>query len=95
MDLKTRYVIKGIHKEQTITSKVNIFYDKATGKITKLEDKWDGKLPDSSFTNVSWWQLATLPDWSSAKCWAQWEKSFTSASVRSWLRLPALEYLPA
>ncbi|MCJ1367669.1 hypothetical protein MMC16_006803 [Acarospora aff. strigata] len=52
MDLKTRYVIKGIHKEQTITSKVNIFYDKATGKITKLEDKWDGKLPDSSFTNI-------------------------------------------
>jgi len=52
MDLKTRYVVKGIKKEQTIASKVNIFYDKATGKITKVEDKWNGELPDSSFVNV-------------------------------------------
>ncbi|KAL6717425.1 hypothetical protein ACLMJK_005340 [Lecanora helva] len=52
MDLRTRYVVKGIGKEQTIDSKVNIFFDKDTGKITKVEDKWDGKLPDSSFTNI-------------------------------------------
>ncbi|KAL2056981.1 hypothetical protein ABVK25_002720 [Lepraria finkii] len=52
MDLRTRYVVKGIGKEQTIDSKINIFYDKATGKITKLEDKWGGKLPDSSFQNA-------------------------------------------
>ncbi|KAL9075859.1 MAG: hypothetical protein Q9161_001252 [Pseudevernia consocians] len=52
MDLRTRYVVKGIGKEQTIDSKINIFYDKATGKITKVEDKWDGKLPDSSFQNA-------------------------------------------
>ena len=53
MDLKTRYVVKGINKEQTIESKVNIFYNEATGKITKVEDKWDGQLPDSSFRDVS------------------------------------------
>ncbi len=53
MDLKTRYVPKVVSKEQTITSKINIFYDKATGKITKVEDKWDGQLPDSTFKNVS------------------------------------------
>ncbi|KAL9103590.1 MAG: hypothetical protein Q9163_001392 [Psora crenata] len=35
MDLRTRYVVKGMHKEQTIDSKVNIFYDEATGKITR------------------------------------------------------------
>ncbi|MCJ1225880.1 hypothetical protein MMC12_002529 [Toensbergia leucococca] len=52
MDLKTRYVVKGIGKEQTINSKIVIFYDKATGKITKLEDKWDGQLPDSTFKNA-------------------------------------------
>ncbi|KAL8797169.1 MAG: hypothetical protein Q9195_000636 [Heterodermia aff. obscurata] len=52
IDLKTRYVVKGIGKEQTISSKVNIFYDKDTGKITKVQDKWDGQLPDSSFTNI-------------------------------------------
>jgi len=52
MDLKTRYVIKGIGKEQTIASKVMIFWDEQSGKITKVQDKWDGKLPDSSFTNA-------------------------------------------
>ncbi|KAK3172983.1 hypothetical protein OEA41_006311 [Lepraria neglecta] len=52
MDLRTRYVVKGISKEQTIDSKINIFYDKATGKITKVEDKWGGKLPDSSIQNA-------------------------------------------
>ncbi|KAL9031530.1 MAG: hypothetical protein Q9196_000468 [Gyalolechia fulgens] len=52
MDLKTRYVIKGISKEQIISSRVNIFYDKDTGKITKVQDKWDGHLPDSSFKNA-------------------------------------------
>ncbi|KAL8827809.1 MAG: hypothetical protein Q9191_002966 [Dirinaria sp. TL-2023a] len=52
LDLKTRYVVKGIGKEQVISSKVQIYYDKATGKITKVQDKWDGSLPDSSFTNV-------------------------------------------
>ncbi|CAF9912394.1 hypothetical protein IMSHALPRED_000304 [Imshaugia aleurites] len=50
MDLRTRYVVKGIGKEQTIDSKINIFHE--AGKITKVEDKWDGKLPDSSFQNV-------------------------------------------
>ena len=70
MDLRTRYVVKGIGKEQTIDSKINIFYDKTTGKITKVEDKWDGKLPDSSFQNVSidqlvdpWWWLHYYEGW--------------------------------
>lgn len=52
MDLKTRYVVKGIGKEQVISSKIQIYYDKATGKITKVQDKWDGNLPDSTFTNI-------------------------------------------
>lgn len=36
MDLKTRYVMKSIDKEQTMSSKVHIYYDNATGKITEL-----------------------------------------------------------
>ena len=78
MDLRTRYVIKGINKEQTIHSKVNIFYDDATGKITKVEDKWDGKLPESSIQNVSveqvfspWWWVHY------GESWAFWGWSFT------------------
>jgi hypothetical protein len=52
-DLKTRYVVKGINKEQTIESEVDIFYDESSGKITKVQDKWGGQLPDSSFKDVS------------------------------------------
>ncbi|EME44959.1 hypothetical protein DOTSEDRAFT_127776 [Dothistroma septosporum NZE10] len=46
LDLKTRYVVKGIGKEQTIASKVLIHQD--GDKISKVEDRWDGKLPESS-----------------------------------------------
>lgn len=51
MNLKNRYVVKGIGKEQTIASVVNIFVGK-DGKIEKLQDKWDGKLPDGFFSNA-------------------------------------------
>ena len=84
MDLKTRYVVKGIGKEQTISSKINIFYDKDTGKITKLEDKWDGQLPDSSFQNVSISQLVN-PWWWLHYCegWVWWMWSF-AWNTRVW-----------
>lgn len=52
MDLKTRYVVKGINKEQIISSVVAIHLD-GEGKIQKVEDKWDGKLPDGAIANVS------------------------------------------
>lgn len=76
LDMKTRYVIKGINKEQTIASQVNIYTD--GDKITKVEDKWDGKLPESSFADVSsplqllspfWW-------WRYGEGWAFWMWSF-------------------
>ena len=51
MDLKTRYVIKGIGKERTIQSVVAFHMD-SEGRISKAEDKWDGKLPDSSIANA-------------------------------------------
>ena len=78
MDLRTRYVVKGIGKEQTIDSRVNIFFDKATGKITKVEDKWDGKLPDSSIQNVSIDQLFNPRWWVHyGEGWVFWGWSFT------------------
>ena len=52
MDMKTRYVVKGLGKEQTIASKINIFLT-PDGKINKVQDKWDGELPDSTIANVS------------------------------------------
>ena len=52
IDMKTRYVIKGINKEQTIESLVAIHLDQQ-GKIQKVEDKWNGELPDGAISNVS------------------------------------------
>ena len=38
-------------------------YANSAGKIEKVNDKWDGNLPDSSITNVSAAQLASLWWW--------------------------------
>lgn len=51
-DMKTRYVVKGVNQEKIIQSVINIFTDDK-GMITKVEDKWDGNLPDGSIKNVS------------------------------------------
>lgn len=53
MDLKTKYTVKGLGKETTISSVVNIFTTADGSKIEKVEDKWNGKLPDSSIADVS------------------------------------------
>lgn len=52
MDLKTRYVVKGVNQEKIIQSVINILTDEK-GMITKVEDKWDGNLPDGAMKNVS------------------------------------------
>ncbi|KAI9817996.1 MAG: hypothetical protein M1832_004517 [Thelocarpon impressellum] len=76
LDLKTRYKVKGVGKEETIASKVNIFVDKL-GKIEKVEDKWDGNLPDSSIKNVSVSQLLSVFWWLHyIEAWAFWLWSF-------------------
>lgn len=51
MDLKTRYVVKGVNKEQTVASKVHIHTE--GDKITRVEDRWDGELNDGPMKNVS------------------------------------------
>lgn len=88
MDLKTRYVVKGIGKEQIISSKIKIYYDKSTSKITKVQDKWDGNLPDSSFTNVSvrqlfsfWWWLHYYESWGFWLWSLTWDMSWWQVSV--------------
>lgn len=78
MDLKTKYTIKGIGKEQTISSVVAIYLD-SQGKIEKLEDKWNGELPDSKITNVSSVFTLLSPFWWANYwgAWAFWGWSFT------------------
>ena len=84
MDLKTRYVVKGIGKEQTIDSKIMIHYDETSGRVTKVQDKWDGNLPQSSFANVSHLSQLVSPWWwlHYAEGWGFWLWSF------SWNTLP-------
>lgn len=77
MDLKTRYVVKGINKEQTIASKVLIHTE--GDRIVKVEDKWDGKLPEGGIAQVSSiWQLMS-PFWwlRYSESWLFWAWSFT------------------
>ena len=82
MDLKTRYVVKGIGKEQVIQSKVNIFMN--GGKISKVQDKWDGQLPEGGIRDVSndfrcllrplWWVkcLENWTFWGWSFVWEMW-----------------------
>lgn len=93
MNLKTRYVVKGIGKEQIISSVVNIYHEQ--GKITKVEDKWDGKLPESSIANVSFIQLLN-PLWWAFYMWAWlfWVWSFVWWS-RAWRVRTAFPLTPA
>lgn len=72
MNLKTRYVVKGIGKEQTIQSVITIATNEQ-GKITKVEDKWDGKLPEGSISQVSLIQLFSPSWWAFyAYAWCFW-----------------------
>lgn len=72
IDMKTRYVVKGVNSEKIINSVVNIFTNDK-GKITKVEDKWDGSLPDGSVKNVSlrpWNPWAWLEFYGNIGFWA-------------------------
>lgn len=50
--MSNKYVVKGIKKEQIMNSVVRIFLG-ADGKIEKVEDRWNGKLPEGAFSEVS------------------------------------------
>jgi hypothetical protein len=52
MDLRIKYVVRGLGKEQMIQSEVAIHLDEE-GKIKKVEDKWNGELPEGVISNVS------------------------------------------
>lgn len=79
MDMTTRYVVKGIGSEKIISSKVLVHLDAAGEKIVKVEDKWNGKLPDSGIANVSSPLQYMNPFWwlQYAGGWAWWCWSFT------------------
>ncbi|KAF2092717.1 hypothetical protein NA57DRAFT_69639 [Rhizodiscina lignyota] len=54
MNLRNKYTVKGIGKETTIQSVVNIYTvgEGEAQRIEKVEDKWDGKLPEGGIANA-------------------------------------------
>lgn len=61
MDMKTRYKVKGIGSEQTIESVIQIFTN-GEGRITEVQDRWNGKLPEGAIAKVSLFDLLN-PFW--------------------------------
>ncbi|KAI0476583.1 hypothetical protein GGR56DRAFT_694167 [Xylariaceae sp. FL0804] len=51
LDLTNRYVVKGVKKEQVIDSKIKIELD-ADGKVVKVEDRWNDKLPEGTISEA-------------------------------------------
>ena len=84
IDMTTLYKVKGIGKETTITSKVNIFHE--NGKITRVEDKWNGNLPDSGIANVSNYRGYLL----NPIFWIDWLFSWGFAFWVLWSDLPPI-----
>ncbi|KAI1007876.1 hypothetical protein K3495_g345 [Podosphaera aphanis] len=52
LDLKSRYKIKFIGKEQIISSVVKVYTDVDDTKITGVEDRWNGNIPEGAFATV-------------------------------------------
>jgi hypothetical protein len=57
MDLKTRYKVKGLGMEKVIESVVKIYTDESGERITQVEDRWNGEIPEGAFAKVSLFDL--------------------------------------
>lgn len=51
-EMTNKYVVKGIKKEQVMNSVVAV-HIAADGKIDRVEDRWNGKLPEGAVSDVS------------------------------------------
>lgn len=51
VDLRNKYTVKVVGKEQEIASRVKIFVGD-DGKIERVEDRWDGKLPEGAVSEA-------------------------------------------
>ncbi|KXS93881.1 hypothetical protein AC578_5497 [Pseudocercospora eumusae] len=87
MDLKTRYVVKGIGKEQVVESKVLIYTEGE--KISMVQDKWDGKLPDSGIANVSFWNPFSWIKYAEGWAWWTWSWVWYTTPWMAFRRLNA------
>lgn len=75
-EMSNKYVVKGINKEQTVDSLIKIHLG-ADGKIEKVEDRWNGDLPEGAVSSVSGSSSSSSSSsqggWSlSPFVWARW-----------------------
>jgi hypothetical protein len=63
MDLKTRYKVKGIGSEQVIESVIKIHTDERGERITQVEDRWNGDIPEGAFAKVGLFQFLNAFWW--------------------------------
>ncbi|RDL42305.1 Uncharacterized protein BP5553_02284 [Venustampulla echinocandica] len=59
MDVKTRYKIKGIGKDQIIDSVVQIYTDDMGEGIVRVENRWNNELPHGAFSKI-WRNLNSM-----------------------------------
>ncbi|KAK0104823.1 hypothetical protein ONS95_005091 [Cadophora gregata] len=52
MDLKTRYKVKGIGAEKVIESVIKIHTDEKGERITGVEDRWNGSIPEGAIATA-------------------------------------------
>jgi GTPase len=52
LDLKTRYNVKGLGTEKIIDSVVKIHTGAKGERITAVEDRWNGNIPDGAFAKI-------------------------------------------
>lgn len=81
MDLKTKYTVKGLGTEKVIESLIKIHTDEKGEKILKVEDRWNGDIPEGPIAKVSdvlslrglvgvGWKLVN--PWWWARYWRDW-----------------------
>jgi hypothetical protein len=97
MDLKTRYKVKGVGSEQVIESVVKIHTDEKGERITGVEDRWNGSIPEGAFAKVSfvqllnpfWWvrSAGMVGFWVWSFVWWSWPWEVREVSFASWAGL--------
>jgi hypothetical protein len=74
MDLKTTYKVKGLGTEKTIESLIRIFTDESRERITSVEDRWNGNIPEGPIATVS--ALTVFAGGSEGRFADTWKQAF-------------------
>lgn len=93
MDLKTRYKVKGLGTEKIIESVIKIYTDESGDRITQVEDRWNGNIPEGAFGKVSlidllnpfWWINVCGIVWFWVFCKICWTRPWEVGGERSFL----------